>query len=139
MTIERVADITDAGAIEEGVLSLTSNFIEKNFPLYNSKMEERIRSMNLTEAPPIGPSPREKFKALWQSINGKPKPIQHKKNGKMVTTGYIVYPFDEQCGKEWETYNGKYKGLPLQVICNPWVFVIGFEVLSTTGKPDNLN
>lgn len=68
----------------------------------------------------------EAYKALWQKINGKPSPIQEKQNGKLRTIGYIVYPFDEACANEWAG-KSTYKGKPLTVIANPWVWVIEFE------------
>ena len=58
-------------------------------------------------------------------INGKPKPTK---------TGFIVYPFDAICAKQFEGLTS-WKGKPLTVVVNPWVWVIETKQLSVTGKP----
>lgn len=68
----------------------------------------------------------DSFRSLWQSINGTPKPIHEKQNGKTVTTGYILYPFDKKAGEGYENFT-HYRGKPLTVIINPWVWAVDFE------------
>lgn len=74
------------------------------------------------------------FKDLWKIINGQPRPVHEIINGKIVTVAYEVYPFNEEDGKEFIGLT-EWKGKPLTVCINPWVWVVEFKLLSTTGKP----
>jgi hypothetical protein len=118
LRIERVADIREEDAIAEGVECLGTWEVD-NHKYYNNYLQEG-------DDQEVCASAKESFKTLWQKINGTPTAIQSKVNGKLVTTGYIVYPFDASCAEPW---NGKttYRGKPLTVITNPWVWVISFE------------
>ena len=126
--VERIAEISKEDCIAEGIQMV-----------YNSKKEycgykNYFREGNDKNTVGFG-SPIASFRSLWQSINGKPKPIQARQNGKLVTIGYEVYPFDEQ---EAAPFNGltTWRGKPLTVITNPWVWVIESKQLSVTGKPE---
>ena len=90
--VERLHDISDVAAIDEGILTLPSKWVFEQFPDYKEAMAEHVDGK-----PPLGPSPKERFAKLWQMINGV---------------------------DSWQA--------------NPWVWVVEFKVLSTTGKPDNL-
>jgi len=120
--VERVADISEKDCIAEGIEcanhSRSGGNIYKN---YDGKSSYEYH-------------PRDSFRSLWQLINGKPKPIQSKQGGKLITTGYEVYPFDEQAAAEFKGLT-TWKGKPLTVITNPWVWVIESKQLSVTGKP----
>ena len=121
--MERVADITWEDAISEG--------IEKEWD--GTKHWYR----NYLDETKMFVSPIDSFRSLWCKINGEPSPVQQKEFGKLKTVGYIVYPFDESCAKEFE---GKktWKGKPLTVVTNPYVYAVSFDVLSANGKPENL-
>lgn len=129
--VERVADISEEDAIAEGC---TYSEILEGYECFTCNMGGHLGSWELCEDGAF-PTARQSFKSLWQSINGKPKPIQHLENGKLVTTGYIVYPFDEESAKP---FAGRtiWRNKPLTVVVNPWVWVIKFKELSRTGKPE---
>jgi hypothetical protein len=63
--VERVQDITDLDACDEGALGVDT---EKVRPGYSESVrdaeQKKIR-------PPLGPGPRERFEWLWDSINAK--------------------------------------------------------------------
>lgn len=107
---ERIASISEEDAIAEGIKIDRNNLQCWDYQLNQYR--------NIT--------PVESFKTLWQSINGIPSAVQKKINGKLQTVGYTVYPFDDEAATE---FDGKetWKGKPLTVISNPWVWVIEFE------------
>jgi hypothetical protein len=126
--VERIADITEEDAIAEGIEPVENyNSGEGKYPGQFYKNYLPHGYMEVTA--------RDSFISLWQSINGIPSAIQKKINGKLKTVGYTVYPFDDEAAKE---FAGKdtWKGKPLTVITNPWVWVIEFEQIS---KPKNFN
>ena len=71
------------------------------------------------------PERRVRFCNLWNEINLTPKPIYRKINGKRKVVCYESYPFDTDDFNypDRKTYRGK----PLKVFPNPYVFVLGFE------------
>ena len=97
--IERVAEISDADCLAEGIKELHTEYklySHENFPCFAS--------------------PREAFRWLWNSINAEPK--LNKKLGL-----YFAYPFqqdDKDC-------SGKKRKYPVIEIVNPWVAVITFR------------
>lgn len=69
--VQQIQEMTAIDAIYEGVMTLDGDWIAKHFPVYTSEYETWKR-LNLTNvAPPLGPGPLRRFKALWESINGK--------------------------------------------------------------------
>lgn len=125
--VERVADITNEDAIKEGIEFLG---VDDNGPNYKNYLSEYSNCVGKD-------AEKLSFRSLWQSLNGKPSPIQTKVDGRMRTISYMVYPFDEQAAAKW---NGKsiYRGVPLIVITNPWVWVVEYKILSTTGRTDEV-
>lgn len=117
--VERIADISEEDCIAEGIHLQVTGFYcwEPDLGLQFSAR-----------------SAKEAFRKLWKLINGQPRPVQEKINGKIVTVAYEVYPFNEEDGKEFIGLT-EWKGKPLTVCINPWVWVVEFKVLSTTGKP----
>lgn len=116
---QRIADISEADCIAEGIEPVQS--FDSGEGVSNRQLYKNYLDHGYTEL-----MPKDSFISLWQSINGIPKPIQEIQNGKLVTTGYIVYPFDDLRAKEWERKT-KYRDKPLTVIVNPWVWVVEFE------------
>ena len=119
---ERVADISEEDCIAEGIeISKHSRTGGTIYKCYDGQNDFEY-------------SPKESYKSLWQLINGKPKAIQERQNGKLVTIGYEVYPFDEYAAAEFAGLT-TWKKKPLSVITNPWVWVIESKQLSVNGKP----
>lgn len=117
---ERVADISEADCIAEGIewkIKFPDEYPDLKY-WKDYQFKERY-------ATGISFGPRQSFRSLWQLINGKPK---------RTKTGYIVYPFDAVCAKQFEG-RSFWKGEPLTVVVNPWVWVIESKQLSVTGKP----
>lgn len=112
---ERAANISEADAIEEGIEFKHSKLGQPDCYLVPGTTDNWAVD-TATEA----------FKHLWNSINLKPNPIQEKINGKLKTTGYICYPFDNVSAA---IYKGKttWRNKPLTVIANPWVFIYEFK------------
>ena len=117
--VERVADISEEDCIAEGIEKIHEPSFYKNY----------LRPDGSTFYDPVS-----SFRSLWQSINGTPRSIQSRQKGKLITTGYDVYPFDEQAAAEFQGLS-TWRGKPLTVITNPWVWVIETKQLSVTGRP----
>lgn len=113
--VERVADISEKDAKKEGIEYSFENHPEGAWKDY--LQNEFIHLF-----------PSESFQSLWQYINGKPNPIQEKINGKLTTTAYVVYPFNQDYA---EAFKGMttWRGKPLTVIVNPWVWCIEFKII----------
>jgi len=117
--VQRIADITEADCVAEGIEPVES--FDSGEGVYPGQKYKNYGPSGYTEL-----NAKDSFRSLWQSINGKPKPIQEKVNGKLTTTGFIVYPFDETAAKEFEGRTA-WGHRPLTVITNPWVWVVDFE------------
>ena len=107
--IERVASISDADCLAEGIKKDESRI----FP-YSIESVENKKSFWRTEYK----SPRNAFHSLWNSINAKPK--YSKSMGV-----YISHPFEnfEICSP----FKGRKK---IMNIPNPWIYVLTFENIS---------
>jgi hypothetical protein len=72
---EPLHSMTDAGAIDEGVpLAEDLPYYTKNFPEYAAKYlawMQHEKATGCATKPPLGPSPRDRFAVLWDSIYGK--------------------------------------------------------------------
>jgi hypothetical protein len=143
--IERVADISSGDAADEGIESWNEDYqtepgaVYADYANYLWKDNPKHSEYNW----PSFANPISSYRSLWQLINGQPTPIQKKENGKLVTVGYELYPFDEEgaipyirtFGKNFGTsYKEKWRGKPLKVVVNPWVWVIKFK---PTERPEN--
>lgn len=107
--VERVADISEADAIAEGIESMIGFGDFTYWKDYEFKPKGELQSASFM-------SPIQSYKSLWNSINNVPK--LNKK-----TDTYIVYPFDEQSATNW---GNTYRNKPLIVVPNPWVWVVEF-------------
>jgi len=118
--LERLNEIHYQDAIAEGI----ERFGDDSWKDYQSKTGETYYS-----------NPRLSFKSLFLSINGKPKPVRERgETGKILSYTAIAWD-QEDYEKTWRKFYGEYRNKPLHVIINPWVWVVKFKVLSTTGKP----
>lgn len=126
--VERVADISEEDCIAEGIEPVGEK-LEFGGTQYSGKWYKNYLPGGYTFLRPY-----DSYRSLWQLINGKPKAIQERQNGKLVTIGYEVYPFDEQAAAPFK-YLTSWRGKPLTVIANPWVWVIESKQLSVNGKP----
>lgn len=66
--VERIQDITNVGAIDEGVLTLDDGWIANKFPDYVRRHGTWVAAGNVG-SPPVGPSPRERFRALIEGLH----------------------------------------------------------------------
>lgn len=68
--VERLQDITDVGAIDEGMLTLSDELVERLFPEYAKAWKAwSEREDWATTKPPLGPSPRERFAEVIKSLH----------------------------------------------------------------------
>lgn len=129
---ERIMVISDEDCINEGIESYTEDRLKSKptrYKLYSLDQGEE------SDPPLYCSNPIDSYRSLWQLINGKPKPIQIKQNGKLITTGYIVYPWGNVASLK--PYEGltEWRGKPLTVVPNPWVWRIEYETIE---KPTNI-
>lgn len=114
--VERVQSISEADALAEGCDWGQSR------PCYNryGEIEELLE----------GDPPQLVYCNLWNSIHLAPKPRYGRVGGKRVITHYEAFPWNE-----WDfdacyhgaRESGTYRGKPLTVYLNPWVWVISYE------------
>jgi hypothetical protein len=66
--VERLADISEADAIAEGTTTVRSaDWERKHFPDWRREFDAACAQK---VKPPLGPTPRRAFQALWEEING---------------------------------------------------------------------
>jgi len=99
--VERVQDITNEDALDEGVKCECIGSMQHPTGDYEDILEE----------------PKVAFERLWDSINSSPNPI---KSGGVIAR-YESYP--------WAAGNHlvEHRGLPWSIYGNLWVFVVEFE------------
>jgi hypothetical protein len=73
----------------------------------------------------------ENYARLWDSINGAPKPIR---DSNKHVTGFRCYPWSLESfmlkfgpSKNLTVHGTKWRGQPLIIVANPWVWVISFR------------
>jgi hypothetical protein len=110
---ERVQNISEEDAFSEGI----GRRLGKSDSVYGFRNyqfpENHVSTFGLS-------SPRESYRTLWNSLHLEPKPVKVK--GQLV--GYRSFPWSEF---DFETYYRsptEFKGKPLQIIANPWVWKI---------------
>lgn len=80
-----------------------------------------------------------RYRHLWNSISLDPSPLQERIDGKLVTTAYVSYPwsledFEQRYGPEvieTRTYRGK----PLSITPNPFVWAVSFKNAALAAIP----
>lgn len=66
--IERLNDISETDAIAEGIISVrTGEWDRKNFLQWKVLFDAACAEGRV---PPLGPTPKQAYRALWESING---------------------------------------------------------------------
>jgi len=68
--VQRLQETSAVDAIYEGVLSLGHEWIDGHFPAYAAEHAQWKRLALSNIAPPLGPSPVARYRALWEDING---------------------------------------------------------------------
>lgn len=122
--VERVADISEADCIAEGILFYDDKVLGRRYKDYEIAADGYGHP---DHDYPSFDNAYASYRSLWQMINGEPK---------LTKDGYIVYPFNAECSKHFEGLT-TWKGKPLTVVVNPWVWVIETKQLSVTGKPSS--
>lgn len=119
--IERVAEISEEDAIAEGV----GYWFEGLDP-------DKAHAVRLitSDGGLFGSTAQCLYQYLWNSINLDPKPRYGRVDGEKTITHYEAFPwgvedFDAICPGAREA--GTWKGKPLHVHANPWVWVISYE------------
>jgi hypothetical protein len=124
--VERLNEISEEDAIAEGIEVINSERYGKLFRDYMNHPDSSDKGFKDSIL---------SFRSLFLSINDKPKPVrEHGEKGPIVSYTAIAWDqahFDLCFAK----YKGTYRNKPLEVIINPWVWVVKYKVLSKTGKP----
>lgn len=68
--LEPLKKISQVDCINEGVLTLEKEWVYAHFPKYKAELDEWELAYPY-HRPPLGPSPYDRFAALWDSINAK--------------------------------------------------------------------
>lgn len=121
--IERVAEISERDAIAEGVEPIPSSNGPHHFRVEVTKGGKCIGYYNQ-------PTAQGCYQFLWNSINAKPKPRYGREGGKKIITHYEAFPWsleDFDAMFSGARVAGTWKGKPLTVHANPFVWCISFE------------
>lgn len=108
--VERLQDISRADGIAEGVMDLVFADFGKDDRLW----------------PVAGATPTRLYRCLWNAINLPPSPLYEKK----VIVAYESYPWnaeDFDAAYPGVRPSGLYRGKPITVVPNPWVWVVEFK------------
>lgn len=66
--VERLQSISEVDALAEGISTVrTQAWDREHFPVWRDQFDRACASGN---KPPIGPTPRQSYRALWEQING---------------------------------------------------------------------
>ncbi len=130
---ERVQDISEADAKAEGIETIADPFKAGDIYWKNYTYEWKL---------PRGPedgvimgfkNPINSYRSLWNSINLKPKPLYERDaDGKKQIKSYVCFPWSEadfDAAYPDVRTRGIYRGKPLAIIANPWVWAITFKKL----------
>lgn len=67
--VERLQDITNVGAIDEGMLTLDDDWVSEHFPEYREAQIRWVKDRNPNSKPPLGPTPRARFERLITKLH----------------------------------------------------------------------
>jgi hypothetical protein len=67
--IQRVQEISQVDAIDEGIFALSNEWLWNAFPEYGEAYKKWRAEGNFTIRPPLGISPKQRFQASWNQIN----------------------------------------------------------------------
>lgn len=73
--VERLQDISETDCINEGIMTYGEDWVHKMFPEYAKEYllwELTNAECPIEIKPPLGPSPKQRFEKLWDSINKPP-------------------------------------------------------------------
>jgi hypothetical protein len=121
--VQRIAGISDADCLAEGVRSLGNEWVQKHFPDYHREHAAWL-GLGGEGRPPLGPSPRQRFQKLWDSINGIPKEVL---GPDKKPRHYVSYPFEGEARTE------THRGRPHYVRPNPYVGAYTFTITEQRG------
>ncbi len=124
LSCERISSISAEDCIKEG--------IEREFFKFINEGKGGWVYKNYENDEMLFEDPYKSFRSLWNKIHGAPEPVFAK--GESKPYKYIVYPFDEEAATPYVLAQ-TWRGLPLQIITNPWVWAIRFRTLSKRGRP----
>lgn len=118
--LERVQDISEADARAEGIKRVGNVFAAD----WEGCDQGGRRGT-------VCGSARLAYQGLWNAINLKPSPLYEKNAaGKKVIVSYVSYPWsleDFEAQHPGVARAGTYRGKPLVIAPNPWVWVIEFK------------
>lgn len=112
---ERLQDISEEDAIAEGIERIGQGWKDYGHPANSGKVVLA----------------RDSYRSLWNSINLRPSPVYARgEDGKKSIVAYESYPWSaEDFDVTYPSVRvaGLFRGKPLTVTANPWVWVIKFK------------
>ena len=116
--VQRLQEISEEDAIAEGIEPIVSMGTYRTWKNYAPGLPAHVTAI-------------ESYRTLWNSINLKPKPIEERgADGKKHIVGYISFPWsneDFDVVYPGAREAGLYRGKPLTVVANPWVWALTFK------------
>lgn len=115
--VERLQEISEADAIAEGIEPVVQMGTHRTWTNYAPGLPAHTDAIS-------------SYRSLWNSLNLKPTALMETVNGKKVIVGYECFPwnnFDFDAAYPGVCAAGMYRGKPITVTENPYVWVIGFK------------
>lgn len=127
--VERLQEISEQDAIAEGIKRVQTG--KHNDIAFEWSPTEDAENTAV-----------EAYRQLWNSINLKPSPIYRRNDeGKRVIVGYESYPWsaeDFDAKYPGIRESGSYRGKPITVTPNCWVWVVSFQNITNLVTKDSL-
>lgn len=127
--VERLQDITEEDAIAEGIERVDELPMLVRWRNYAYEGPNAAQD-NLSDA--VTPEPIESYRTLWNSINLPPSPVIKEKKA----VAYESYPWsteDFDAAHPGVRESGMYRGKPITIVPNPWVWVLNIAHLDRKG------